>query len=119
MLDKLDRDADRKKRELLARLQRLGSASREEQEGMMAQMEDALVRIGDMLQRDEQDQDALLKRKLEERANRRKKLQEKLAEQEKKLEMKKEVFEDRKEEIEQRAQEQIAKLEEELAGEKR
>lgn len=105
MLEKLDREADRRKRELIARLQRMGPTSREEQEAIMSQMEDALAKIGDVLQRDEQDQEALLRRKLEERAGRRRKLQDKLAEQERKLEAKREVFEERREEVEQKASE--------------
>jgi hypothetical protein len=55
----------------------------------MAQLDENMGKIGSVLQRDEQDQEDMLRRKLEERANRRKKLQDKLKEQEKLVEVKK------------------------------
>ncbi len=81
----MDKDADKKKRELLQRLQRNGvmQLSREEQERFMSELDDNLNKIGEVLQRDEQDQEDMLKNKLAERANRRRKMQDKLKEQEK------------------------------------
>jgi hypothetical protein len=66
----------------------------------MAQLDENMGKIGSVLQRDEQDQEDMLRRKLEERANRRKKLQDKLKEQEKLVEVKKQALDEKKEEIE-------------------
>jgi Asp-tRNA(Asn)/Glu-tRNA(Gln) amidotransferase C subunit len=102
VLDDLDKDADKKKRELLQRLQRNGvmQLSREEQERFMSELDDNLNKIGEVLQRDEQDQEDMLRNKLAERANRRRKMQDKLKEQEKIVEQKQTVFNEKKQEVE-------------------
>ena len=66
----------------------------------MNQLDNNLSKIGEVLQRDEQDQEDLLRRKLEERAKRRSKLHDKLKETEKALEEKKKQLEEKKDEIE-------------------
>lgn len=70
---------------MLSKFQRQNGAnlSREDQEKFLSALDDNMNKMGEILQRDEQDQDDILKRKLAERANRRKKLQDKLKEQEK------------------------------------
>jgi len=60
-----------------------------------------------------------LKRKLAERANRRKKLQDKLKEQEKIVEAKQVILNEKKTEVEHHAQEQLNKLEDDLAKDKK
>jgi hypothetical protein len=77
-----------------------GPMSMEEQDAIMNQLDDNLAKIDEVLQRDEADQDALLRRKLEERANRRKKMQDKLKQQEQFIEVKTKELEEKKEEIE-------------------
>lgn len=88
VVDDMLQDADKKKRELLSKFQRQNGAnlSREDQEKFLSALDDNMNKMGEILQRDEQDQDDILKRKLAERANRRKKLQDKLKEQEKIIE---------------------------------
>ena len=48
--------------------------SKEDQERYLEQMDANLGKIEEVIQRDEQDQDEILRRKLEERKNRRRKL---------------------------------------------
>ena len=76
ILASLESDADKKKREMLQRLRQIGGApmSKEDQERYLEQMDANLGKIEEVIQRDEQDQDDILRRKLEERKNRRRKL---------------------------------------------
>lgn len=74
---------------MIAKMQRGGAnLSPEDQQRFMASLDENLSKIGEILARDEQDQDDMLKRKLEDRMNRRRKLQDKLKEQEKAVEIK-------------------------------
>ena len=74
---------------MIAKMQRAGAnLSPEDQQRFMASLDENLSKIGEILARDEQDQDDMLKRKLEDRMNRRRKLQDKLKEQEKAVEIK-------------------------------
>ena len=66
---------------MIAKMQRGGAnLSPEDQQRFMASLDENLSKIGEILARDEQDQDDMLKRKLEDRMNRRRKLQDKLKE---------------------------------------
>ena len=121
ILASLESDADKKKREMLQRLRQIGGApmSKEDQERYLEQMDANLGKIEEVIQRDEQDQDDILRRKLEERKNRRRKLQDKVAEQEKSVEEKKKGFEERKLEVESKFIDDLAAMEGELAKEKK
>jgi hypothetical protein len=57
VLDDLDKDAEKRKKDMLMKMQRISGMqmSREEQEKFMADLDDNLNKIGDILQRDEQD----------------------------------------------------------------
>ena len=114
-------DADKKKRELLSKFQRQNGAnlSREDQEKFLSELDDNMNKMGEILQRDEQDQDDILKRKLAERANRRKKLQDKLKEQEKVIESKQGTLNEKRTEVESHAQDLLNKLEDDLNKEKK
>jgi|LauGreDrversion4_2_1035121.scaffolds.fasta_scaffold64839_1 hypothetical protein len=87
---------------MLSKFQRQNGAnlSREDQEKFLSALDDNMNKMGEILQRDEQDQDDILKRKLAERANRRKKLQDKLKEQEKIVEAKQAILNEKKAEVE-------------------
>jgi hypothetical protein len=106
---------------MLSKFQRQNGAnlSREDQEKFLSALDDNMNKMGEILQRDEQDQDDILKRKLAERANRRKKLQDKLKEQEKIVESKQVILNEKKTEEEHHAQEQLNKLEDDLAKDKK
>lgn len=120
ILASLESEADKKKREMLKRLRQIGgvSMSAEDQERYLEQMDANLGKIEEVIQRDEQDQDDILRRKLEERKNRRKKLQEKVTEQEKSVEEKKKGFEEKKLEIEAKFRDELAAMEGDLSKEK-
>ena len=60
-----------------------------------------------------------MKRKLAERANRRKKLQDKLKEQEKIVDTKQAILNEKKAEVESHAQELLSKLEDDLSKDKK
>ena len=89
--------------------------SKEDQDRYLQEMDQNLSKIDDVLQRDEQDQDEALRRKLEERKNRRRKLQDKLSAQEKTVGTEIKDLEERKQEIEAQALAAAQKAEDELA----
>lgn len=117
-MDALDKDAEKRKRDLLAQLQGAGAGlSAEQQEQLMGQLEDNLAKIGEVLQRDEQDQEEALRRKLEARAARRRRLQDALKDKEKVVEEQREQLQAKKEEVEQQALEALEKAEAEIQRE--
>ena len=81
-------------------------------------MDGNLARIEEVLQREERDQDEVLRRKLEERKNRRKNILGKISETEKVVEEKKRGMEEKKQEVEAKFIEDLASLENELHKEK-
>eukprot|EP00347_Sterkiella_histriomuscorum_P016022 403354791 len=119
VLEHFEKDMDRRKQDMLDRMQKMGvTLTVEEQNAMMQQFDDNLGRIGGLLEEDDGYQQDMLKRKIEERKNRRRKLQENLSDQEKALQKKQEAFNDQKNEIEQEAKDQNAQLDAEILQER-
>ena len=93
--------------------------SKEDQERYLESMDGNLAKIEEVLQRDEKDQDEILRRKLEERRNRRKNIMLKIGDTEKVVEDKKKAFEEKKQEVEAKYMSDIEKLEGEIQKEKK
>ncbi|CDW74865.1 cast multi-domain protein [Stylonychia lemnae] len=112
-------DLDRRKQDMLDKMEKLGvNLSKEDRERMMEQFDSNLGKIGSILEDDEAYQQDLLRRKLEERKNRRKKLQDKLQDQEKILHKKNEEFKQQQEEVESHCQDLNIQLDAEIAQER-
>lgn len=93
---------DHRKRDLMDKMKRMGvTLSAEEQEQMLAQFDQNLGKIGLALEQDEEYQSELLRKKLEERKNRRQKLLDKAQEAEKEIETKQKIFNEKKEQVAQ------------------